>query len=291
MEQERGSQNDQNNDGAKQEQAGVKLIWTISSTAVAVWVFLLGVGLLGLWLSDHVPPATLAQVFVESVFNLAVVIVIVVHAMMYYKQAKEANKQVQILSSQLQISGEQAATMQRQFEAANRPWLSLNAELTSGLTFSNDTAYLDVQFTIANVSDAVATDVRIEGQVVFFPIGESSFVEPFRVQSELRKTIAEQQRIPMFPTVIFPRDSDHRDNGYGFPTLPAEATKPGGFVSLILIAVIEYSGAIDPAKRYQTGILGEIKGRGGRIAIQTGRDVPHTDITLMAHIKGGSFAT
>jgi hypothetical protein len=120
MEQGHDSQNNQNNDRSDQQQARIKLIWTVSHTAIAIWALLIGVGLLWLWISDHVPLATRAQVFIESVFSLAIVIVIVVHAVMYYKQASEANKQANAMERSLVIGEQQRDFMHLQADAMRK---------------------------------------------------------------------------------------------------------------------------------------------------------------------------
>jgi hypothetical protein len=103
MERSGSSQHRKSEDGGDEQRASGKPIWSVSHTAIAVWCFFLGTGLIWFWVRDYVPLATQAQVFIESIFSLAIVIVIVVHAMMYYKQAKEANRQVEISGDSLII--------------------------------------------------------------------------------------------------------------------------------------------------------------------------------------------
>lgn len=76
----------------------------ITGIAIAIWFFLGGFFLLRLYVYDHIPadPGR-TTVLIESMFSLAIVIVIVVHAIMYYKQAQEANKQASASTQMIEL--------------------------------------------------------------------------------------------------------------------------------------------------------------------------------------------
>jgi hypothetical protein len=78
-------------------------IWSVTGTATAIQAFLIGIFLFWNFIPDYVPAPESGKVFVESTFSLAIVIVIVVHAMMYYKQAKEANRQAQSSAQLIEV--------------------------------------------------------------------------------------------------------------------------------------------------------------------------------------------
>ncbi len=60
----------------------------------AIQVYIVTLFLLWVFIPAYVQDyASASKIFIESMFSLAVVDVIVVHAIMYYKQAQEANKQ------------------------------------------------------------------------------------------------------------------------------------------------------------------------------------------------------
>jgi len=104
MQQEQRGQDAGDNNQRKEHQTKISLIWTVSSTATAIWIFLLGVFLLWIFLPDYVPDRVdRTKVFIESMFSLAIVVVVVVHAMMYYKQAKEANRQAQSSAQLIEV--------------------------------------------------------------------------------------------------------------------------------------------------------------------------------------------
>ncbi|HEY6803472.1 MAG TPA: hypothetical protein VI306_07830 [Pyrinomonadaceae bacterium] len=93
----------------------------IHGIAIAVWVFVAGFVVVRLYIYDHISePAKASEVLIASTFSLAIVIVVVIHAVMYYKQAKEANRQADIAQRSLQVAREALAR-------GNRPSVGLLA--------------------------------------------------------------------------------------------------------------------------------------------------------------------
>jgi hypothetical protein len=151
MEQSDGGHNGQEN--SDDQQRVVRLIWSVSYTAIAIWCWLIAVVLVRWWAYDRVPETYKAQVFIESILTLAIIDVIVVHAVMYYKQAKEANRQGEIA--------------RKQFEITDRPWLKFSAVFSQGITF-NSGGGLQTQFTYKakNVGGSVAINATITTRIV-----------------------------------------------------------------------------------------------------------------------------
>ena len=102
MQQSQQSQNGTNNQNGEDKQPGGKAIWTRTNTAIAIQVFLICSFFLWFFIPDYVEDRSqAAKTFIESEFSLAIVIVIIVHAFMYYKQAREAKKGVDIAERQM----------------------------------------------------------------------------------------------------------------------------------------------------------------------------------------------
>jgi hypothetical protein len=106
MAQENDGENVNDHNQGENKQPEVKPIWSTTNTAVAIQIFLLCLLFLWIFIPDYVSPADSAKVFIESMFSLAIVDVVVVHAIMYFKQAKEANNQVQISTTSLVVSNQ-----------------------------------------------------------------------------------------------------------------------------------------------------------------------------------------
>lgn len=79
----------------------------VTGIAIAIWFFLGGLFLLRLYIYDHIPtdPGRTA-VLVESMFSLAIVIVVVVHAVMYLRQAKAMDAQLRVSDTSLVTSNQ-----------------------------------------------------------------------------------------------------------------------------------------------------------------------------------------
>ena len=124
MEQEQRSENTGDNNKRENQQVEVKLIWSVSSTATAIWLFLIGVFFLWIFLPDYVPDrADRAKVFIESIFSLGIVIVVVVHAIMYYKQAKAMDAQVQQSERAIKAAENNVETVEKTAVYANRAYV------------------------------------------------------------------------------------------------------------------------------------------------------------------------
>ncbi|HVS80405.1 MAG TPA: hypothetical protein VHE60_01565 [Pyrinomonadaceae bacterium] len=94
MQQEQRGENETDNDRNDQERGAVS---PFTGTAIAFWVFVI----LGavLWVVIHDNIADLArsfEVFIASIFSLALVIVIVIQAAIYFRQAKALDAQLDI---------------------------------------------------------------------------------------------------------------------------------------------------------------------------------------------------
>lgn len=91
MEQEQSRQNGENQGEREEAQPQV---WSITGTALSIQIFVIALFLLGLGVYGYLPPAERGKVFVDSMFNLAIVIVVIVHAVIYYKQTEAMNAQL-----------------------------------------------------------------------------------------------------------------------------------------------------------------------------------------------------
>jgi hypothetical protein len=78
----------------------------ITRIAIAVWVFVLGFFLLRLYIYDHIPTdPERTKVLVESMFSLALGIVIAMQAAIYFRQAKALDAQQKIMQRQHEDAG------------------------------------------------------------------------------------------------------------------------------------------------------------------------------------------
>lgn len=124
MQQEQRSQDAGNDNQGKDPQTDVKPIWSITGTATAIQIFLISLFLLWVFIPDYVPDRSdAAKVFIESLFSLAIVIVVVVHAIMYYKQAKAMDAQVQQSERAIKAAEDNVKTVEKTAIYANRAYV------------------------------------------------------------------------------------------------------------------------------------------------------------------------
>src|SRR5215216_3094965 len=128
--------------------------------AIAIWVFILAGGLMAYVSAFYVNEQSVrVNFFVGSLFSIAAVIVVVIQAVIYDRQAKA-------LDAQLQISERLATTALRQFEITDRPWLAVVIELISPLTFDEQGGYLTFRIFAKNVGRSVALNATVNTKIV-----------------------------------------------------------------------------------------------------------------------------
>lgn len=97
MQQHRGSDNDKDNGQRKESGLDSGDIPPITGTAIAVWAFVIGGGFLWFFLHSYISETSEAiKLWVESIFSLALVIVVIIQALIYFRQAKALDKSLEI---------------------------------------------------------------------------------------------------------------------------------------------------------------------------------------------------
>lgn len=140
MAQEQRIENRNDNKERKDPQTERKPIWTITGTAIAIQVFLISLFFLWVFIPDYVQDRSdAAQVFIESMFSLAIVIVVVVHAMMYYKQARAMDAQVQQTERAIKAAEDNVETVEKTSIYANRAYVTAKIRSVTSVTKRLDT--------------------------------------------------------------------------------------------------------------------------------------------------------
>lgn len=103
MQQEQSSENKADNNRNNQEPGTA--ITPFTGTAIAIWVFVIGGAILWLVIHDNVADAAKGfEVFIASIFSLALVIVVVIQAGIYFRQARALDAQLEVSGDSLVIS-------------------------------------------------------------------------------------------------------------------------------------------------------------------------------------------
>jgi hypothetical protein len=262
-------------------------IWNVSYTAIAIWCWLITAVIVRLWVYDHVPDAYKAQVFVESILTLAIVDVVVVHAVMYYKQAKEANRQAEIALKQIEIT--------------DRPWIKFKCFFNSGISFlENGQLSTWFRFIVRNVGKSVAVNTRIRARLVVPDFGGFSHEHVLKRQLEVCAGMDEPQvphewreRLEL-SSVVFPNEDYIINHGF---SASAEEVKRGdsgdlGVYELYLVGCVNYQIA-GYAAHHHTHFAYMVfphgrERKGGPLEI--GENVPSENLTLHELMRGGDYA-
>jgi hypothetical protein len=101
MEQQQNPTNHQNNSEGKQNNNSP--IAPITGTSLAIILFALGAAILGWLIHDYIPLGERGKLFTESVFSLAIAIVVIIQAGIYFRQAKALDAQMKIAGDSLII--------------------------------------------------------------------------------------------------------------------------------------------------------------------------------------------
>jgi len=93
MEQPQNPNNHQNNRDGKQSNNSP--ITPITGTLLSLTLYVLGVAILGWLIHDYIPLGERGKLFTESVFSLAIVIVVIIQARIYFRQARALDAQLE----------------------------------------------------------------------------------------------------------------------------------------------------------------------------------------------------
>lgn len=210
----------------------------------------------------------------ENALTILLLFVVITQAYIYHRQWKAMEEQRHVMNKQLDVA-------RKQFEASNRPWLSVDIGLVSSFTINPHRA-LSIRYTIKNVGHSVANDVRVEAQMLFVPLKEARDA-PIRIQNELR-TKTERPFSPAM--VIFPQLDERLDIGY------APIQESTDVAVLMLIGFVEYIG-VNPEMRHHTAFLYQIDRmvQGLRTAVRPDEWTRITELLLLQYAEGGNLAT
>jgi hypothetical protein len=260
-------------------------IWHVSYTAIAIWCWLIAVFLVRLWVFDRVPDTYKAQVFIESILTLAIVDVVVVHAVMYYKQAKEANRQAEIALKQIEIT--------------DRPWIKFQAIVRGGIFFfENGQLSTEFRFIVRNVGRSVAVNATIRASLVI-PEFRGRDQEVLKRQLDVCAGTDQPQIPPEFRDrfllsyIVFPNEDYQINHGFN---ASADEVKRGdigglGLYELYLVGCVDYQIA-GHAARHHTRFAYMVfpHGREGKGFLEIGENVPPENLVLHKLMTGGDYA-
>ena len=181
---------------------------------------------------------------------------------------------------------EQLGVMQKQFEAADRPWLSVDAVPNGPLVFRSLGAGVNVKFTVKNVGHSVANEAVVIADVFIGKSGEDVYGKAI----ERQRQICEETTTTITSHTVFPGDM-FTDGQLVIAKIPAmengrEADNTLPF--FLIIGCVDYRFGDQPA-RHRTNFIYEVVGP-ERHRIKIGQDVPADGLTFFKSSNGGNDA-
>ena len=282
-------QDGQNHNGHDRDNEKSRRITPVTGIAIAFWAFFFGAIALWIVIHDHVAdPAKSFEVFIASLFSLAIVIVVIVHAYMYFRQAKA-------LDAQLEVSNRLAITALRQFEITDRPWLGVEVRLIGPLAFNEQGTNLNCRFIAKNVGRSVAVNATINAKVVIPSLGGDVYRYVFAEQSQVCQNV----NSGFMSYAIFPDATFISDIGFGIGPEDLERGRLAGddfrtdFFQIYLVGCVDYQFSGHDI-HHQTRFIYEVyrtDPAGVRLALSIGQDVPLERLALYKTIIGrGDYA-
>lgn len=231
------------------------------------------------WMAKQTYWLKLQAVF-SIVFGVATLGVLFLHGWIMWDQSV-SNRDAVIAAK------EQLGVMQKQFEAADRPWLSVEAAPKGPLLFRQGGVGVTAKFTVKNVGRSVANGAVVIADVFIGKSGEDVYGKAIERQRQIcDETTTTITRHTVFPGDTFTdgqlliAEKTALENG------PTDGSNELPF--FLIIGCVNYRFGDQPT-RHRTNFIYDV-GRTDRRPIQIGQDVPVGNLTLYKSSSGGDDA-
>jgi hypothetical protein len=198
---------------------------------------------------------------------------------------------------------EQLKAMQNQFELTDRPWIKVEPQVASPITFTGEGSLnVSATFVLDNVGHSVATDVTVQANVFAPKRGKEELTEPL----ERQKKLCEKVEPNPLTITLFPGDVKQPSGSWQIsrqdieanimPSQPGEILHPPGrrILPVFLYGCVDYRFSTLP-KHHQTGFIYSIvrtdpKYPSVPFVIIVDQTLPVSNIGLQRWIFGGDYA-
>jgi len=226
------------------------------------------------------------QVIASSVLGVATMAVLIYHGVIFSKQQVATDGQLRAATDQLNLA-------RKQFEAMDRPWVSIKAVAYGPLEFGKDYASLPIQLTATNVGQSAATYVTVNAEVFVGKHEAGAAKEAVERRDKLCRTVDSR----LFAKTLFPGDPYILNMGF---SLPNEAIEKGRMLQTDMVFAIFLVGCVDytlggQATHHQTGFVYEVLSYDPEAPhynrlIRIGENLPSERIRLSKPGLSGDFA-
>jgi hypothetical protein len=249
---------------------------TVTGIAIAVWIFIGLTALLWVVISNNITDeAKRFEVGIMAMLNIAIVVIVVVHAVIYHNQTKAMIAQ-----------GE---TSLRQFEITDRPWLMADISLASPLTFDSQGGHLTFKVAVKNVGRSVAVNMTINAKMVI----PNPAQDIYGIVATEHAYVCRGINSEIASYALFPERSHIQEISFGLVPQEMEQGRLGGsaFFYLFFVGCVDYQFSGHEG-HHQTGFSYQvINTGGGNIAVRVGENVSREHLSLYKPVAGkGDYA-
>ena len=203
-------------------------------------------------------------------------------------------EQVGAAQKQANAAVREASVMQKQFEAADRPWIAVDVSINSPLTYDKNGAHIGFDISPKNIGRSTAQNIAVQVGLKTSTMGD----DLSKIVKRICNGIAAQHGRWPLRYVLFPGDrfiqptilgesSDEIDS-YFRGQLPLEAG-PVDLIPITLVGCIDYTYESSP-RHHQTGIAIDVLMKDGRLILKSLTPLAPESLTLRLHPFGGHFA-
>jgi hypothetical protein len=226
------------------------------------------------------------QTIATIIFGLATIGVLIYHGVIFSKQQVATDGQLSAARDQLDMA-------RKQFEAMDRPWVSIKAAAYGPLEFGKDYASLPVEFVAANRGQSAATFVTINTELFVGKYETGAVSEAVERRDKLCRNVNSNQ----MAQTLFPGDPYIQRLSF---SMPNDALQRGRMLPTDLVFNIFLVGCVDytfggQTTHHQTGFVYEVSTFGPEAphinrAIRIGENLPSERIRLSKPVLSIDFA-
>jgi len=185
----------------------------------------------------------------------------------------------------------QVGIMQKQFEAADRPWISVDTGLASPLTYDTKGVHVNFNFVAENVGKSPAQNVMVSAELDSGIMG----TDERSAQKKLCDAAAKSTVNPRY--VVFPGRKFVQEIAFtksieelnSFWSKFELSQGPIDLIPLILVGCADYNWDTS-SRHHQTGFVLDVLMKDRRLVLKSMTPVAPNSILLMQHPFGGFFA-
>jgi hypothetical protein len=238
---------------------------------------------------DHRSTWTKLKPWIEGIGVFVGLLLLVANALTFW----EIRKQTPKVAESATAATNAAATAAKQFEAADRPWVSVNPSIIAPITYNEKTGlHVDVEFALRNLGHAPAQKIWIDAHLV----PGTMATDVSRIQKQAcESSIRERPNFPGY--ILFPGDPYSQDFRLDLAvadinSMFSEFERSSGPINMaptILVGCVGY--AFESSKeRHKTGFSFDILMSDRRVIVLSLCPLDPKSVILQRHFAGSEFA-